>query len=81
MKQYRIETKEGVCGGHPVIYNTRIPAAIIYWMLIHNFSIEDIIKEYPQLSKDDIRLAIEFINDNIEYYIAYIGDDNGNKAS
>ncbi len=56
----RIEINPGICHGKPVIRNTRIPVSLILGFLASSQSIEEIIVEYPTLTKDDITAAIRF---------------------
>ncbi|AIY89140.1 DUF433 domain-containing protein [Geoglobus acetivorans] len=56
----RIEVDLGKLGGKPVIKGTRIPVHLILEMLASGMSIEDIPKEYPELSEEDVREAIRY---------------------
>ncbi|WP_456395618.1 DUF433 domain-containing protein [Thermococcus sp.] len=56
----RVESRIGVLGGKPVIKGTRIPVYLILELLGAGLSIEDILKEYPELTKEDILDAIKF---------------------
>jgi len=56
----RIESRIGVLGGKPVIKGTRIPVYLILELLGAGLSIEDILKEYPELTKEDVLDAIRF---------------------
>ena len=60
-----IETRSGVLGGKPVIKNTRIAVELILQLLTAGWSIEDLLREYPRLTDDDIRavfaLATELV--------------------
>jgi len=56
----RIEVDVGKLGGKPVIKGTRIPVYLILEMLANGMSIEDILREYPELSEEDIREAIKY---------------------
>jgi uncharacterized protein (DUF433 family) len=46
--------------GDPCIRGTRIPVAMILGSLADGVSTDDILSEYPQLSGDDIRAALEY---------------------
>ena len=50
-----IETRAGVLGGKPVIKGTRIAVELILQLLTAGWSVEDILREYPRLTNDDIR--------------------------
>lgn len=56
----RVESRIGVLGGKPVIKGTRIPVYLILELLGAGLSIEDILREYPELTKEDILDAIKF---------------------
>ncbi|MBP1911665.1 DUF433 domain-containing protein [Thermococcus stetteri] len=56
----RVESRIGVLGGKPVIKGTRIPVYLILELLGEGLSIEDILKEYPELTKEDVLDAIKF---------------------
>lgn len=56
----RVESRIGVLGGKPVIKGTRIPVYLILELLGAGLSIEDILKEYPELTKEDVLDSIKF---------------------
>ncbi len=47
-------------GGKPVIKGTRIPVYFILELLSNGWSIDDILREYPYLSREDILAAIKY---------------------
>ncbi|KKM75406.1 hypothetical protein LCGC14_1390560 [marine sediment metagenome] len=47
-----IESNPEILGGKPIIKRTRIPVALIYELIGLNYSISDILKEYPHLNRD-----------------------------
>ncbi len=49
-----------ILGGKPVIKGTRISVDFILELLSSGMSTEEIIKEYPQLKKEDIRAALKY---------------------
>ena len=54
----------GVCGGRSVIEGTRIPVwSIIKWYQL-GMSVEDIIREFPQLTPSQIHDAFSYYYDN-----------------
>jgi len=75
-----ITHKKGICGGRSIIEGTRIPVwSIIKWYKL-GMSIEDIIREFPQLTPSQIHDAFSYYYDNkkeIEKDIA----DNENETS
>ena len=54
----RIEIDVDKLGGKPVIKGTRIPVALIIELLAGGLRPEEIVKEYPELSLEDIRAAL-----------------------
>ena len=56
----RISVDPNICFGKPCIRGTRIWVAIILDFLANGMSFEEILEEYPQLTKDDIRAAIAY---------------------
>jgi len=51
---------EKILGGKPVIKGTRIPVYIIVEMIANGLSIKDILKEYPELSEEDVKAALRY---------------------
>ena len=59
-----ISKQKGVCGGRSIIEGTRIPVwSIIKWYKV-GMSIEDIIREFPQLIPSQIHDAFSYYYDN-----------------
>ncbi len=56
----RIETNPKVCHGKPVIWGTRILVRNVQGSLAGGDSIEDILRNYPELTRDDINTAIAY---------------------
>ncbi len=60
-----IETRAGVVGGKPVIKGTRIAVELVLQFLTAGWTVEDILREYPTLTNDDLRaifaLAAELV--------------------
>ena len=55
-----IEINPKVLGGKPVFKNTRIPIALILHMIRDGVSFDQIIQEYPRLSVENIKSAIDY---------------------
>jgi uncharacterized protein (DUF433 family) len=49
-----------VCFGRPVIRGTRVWVALIVDNLAEGVSEDELLKAYPQLTRDDIRAALAF---------------------
>lgn len=46
--------------GKPVIRGTRIPVEIILRKLAQNLSPKEILEDYPQLTEEDIKAAVDY---------------------
>jgi len=61
-----IMQQEGICGGGSIINGTRIPVwSIIKWYKL-GLSVEDIIREFPQLAPSEIHDAFSYYYDNLD---------------
>lgn len=49
--------------GTPCIKGTRIPVSMIVGSLADEMSVEEIMKEYPQLTAENIEAALEYANE------------------
>jgi uncharacterized protein (DUF433 family) len=49
-----------ICNGKPIIAGTRIPVQTVMEFLGAGDSIEDILEEYPSLSREDIYACLQF---------------------
>jgi len=56
----RIVIDPAVCGGRPHFKGTRIPVYVVLEMLTNQESWDDIRADYPLLTLDDIRSALEY---------------------
>ena len=56
----RISIDSKILGGKPVIKGTRISIEFIIELLASGMSVEEIIKEYPHLKKEDILAALAY---------------------
>ena len=56
----RISINQDICFGKPCIRGTRIWVSLLLDLLADGMTIEEILTEYPQLTKDDIRAAIAY---------------------
>jgi uncharacterized protein (DUF433 family) len=56
----RIEVNPKVMVGKPVIRGTRITVEIILEKLAADISIEEILQDYPRLSREDVLAAIAY---------------------
>ena len=56
----RISVDPNVCFGKPCIRGTRIWVSLLLDFLANDMSFEEILAEYPQLTREDIRAAIAY---------------------
>jgi uncharacterized protein (DUF433 family) len=56
----RISVDPNVCFGKPCVRGTRIWVSLILDFLASGMTIKEVIGEYPQLTKDDVRAAIAY---------------------
>jgi uncharacterized protein (DUF433 family) len=56
----RIEVNPNVCHGKPVIRGTRIMVKNILGSLAAGESVQEILKNYPELRYDDVKAALAF---------------------
>lgn len=56
----RIEINPKIMMGKPVIKGTRIPVYVILNLLAEGYDIGKIIKEYPDLTRQDILAVLEY---------------------
>jgi len=53
--------------GEPCIRGTRVPVAMIVGSLADGMSFEEILREYPQLTKEDIQAALAYAAEVLEH--------------
>jgi len=63
--QDHIESNPDIMLGKPVIKGTRVPVELILRKLGEGMEIQDLIKAYPHLTKEDILAAISYSADVI----------------
>lgn len=56
----RISIDPKILSGKPVFKGTRIPISIVLQMLRDGATFQKIMEEYPRLTKDDIRAALDY---------------------
>lgn len=60
MKFKRITVDPGKMGGVPCIRGLRMPVATVVSLIASGMTIDEILKEYPDLEAEDIKEALEF---------------------
>jgi uncharacterized protein (DUF433 family) len=53
-----------VCNGRPVIQGTRITAQTVLDFLAAGDSVEDVLEEYPSLTREDVQACIRYEQDD-----------------
>jgi len=56
----RIAIDPDICNGQPVVDGTRITAQTVLEFLAAGDSVDDIVQEYPSLSREDILECLRF---------------------
>jgi len=56
----RITYNPKILGGKPIIKGTRISVEFVLELLASGMTTEEIVKEYPQLTKKDILAALDY---------------------
>lgn len=69
MKTYRdrIVVDPNILIGKPVIKGTRIPVYLIVNLVTQGKSYDYILKDYPDLTKDDITVALQYAADSTNF--------------
>ena len=63
----RIELNPRVCNGKPVIKGTRIPVSVILEQIAQGASWDDLLKGYPELTKEDIQAALLYARASLDH--------------
>ena len=56
----RITVDPDICNGKPVIRGTRITAQTVLEFLAAGDSIEEVLDEYPTLTREDVQACLEY---------------------
>jgi uncharacterized protein (DUF433 family) len=68
-KDHIVSTPD-VLRGKPRIKGTRIPVSLVLGYLASGSSFDDIIKEFPDLAKDQIAACLDYARDLSEFEVA-----------
>ena len=63
----RISSNPEILHGKPCIKGTRIPVYMIVSLVGEGVSIDEIIKDYPSLTPEDIKAAVKYASKLCEY--------------
>ncbi len=64
--QERIIVDPNILVGKPVIRGTRIAVEFIIDLLAEGWSYEEILRNYPQLSREDILAALKYVAETVK---------------
>ena len=56
----RITFDPDIMGGRACIRGMRIPVSVIVGQLAHGATTEEVLKDYPDLDREDVRQALEY---------------------
>jgi len=56
----RITFDPAIMGGRACIRGMRIPVSVIVGQLAHGATTEEVLKDYPDLDREDVRQALEY---------------------
>lgn len=56
----RITSDPSICHGQPTVRGLRYPVADLLDLLASGMTIEDILRDHPDLERDDLLAALEF---------------------
>lgn len=69
----RIVIDPDICNGQPIIRGTRITARTVLEFLAAGDSVEDVLEEYPTLSREDILACIGFSSELMKNHFSFLG--------
>lgn len=72
----RISIDPNICHGQACVKGTRIPVHQLVRMLANGDSVEDLLSEYPSLSREDIMASLEYAADLAEEQVTPIAITN-----
>lgn len=58
--QDRIISEPDILVGKPVVKGTRIPVELVLAKLAHNPDLEELLADYPRLTREDVRACLEY---------------------
>jgi uncharacterized protein (DUF433 family) len=56
----RITFDPAIMGGRACIRGMRIPVSVIVGQIAHGATTEEVLKDYPDLDRDDVQQALEY---------------------
>jgi len=68
----RITIDPDICNGQPVVQGTRISAQTILEFLAAGDSVEDVLEEYPSLSREDVLACIGLSSNLMKHHFSLL---------
>jgi len=68
----RITVDSKILVGKPVIKGTRIAVEFILELLANGWTVDDILKNYPQLKKEDVTAALKYATEVLKKERVYL---------
>ena len=59
-----------ICGGEPCVKGTRIPVRVVLTHLAAGDSVEQLLRDFPNLTETDIRACLEYASDLATEHVA-----------
>ena len=56
----RIVSDVNICGGEPCVKGTRIPVRVVLGHLAAGDTVEQILRDFPNLAEADVRACLEY---------------------
>lgn len=63
----RITVNKNQCGGRPCIRGMRIRVTDVLELLANGFNQEDVLKEFPDLEREDIHACLRFASQRFDH--------------
>jgi uncharacterized protein (DUF433 family) len=68
----RISVKPDVCNGRPVVRGTRITVQTVLEFLAAGDSIDEVLQEYPRLTRADVRACLDYASRVMGYHFSLV---------
>ena len=69
--QARIEINPKVLCGKPVVKGTRLAVEFVIDLLAHGCTVEEVLDNYPQLTREDIHACLAYAGDLVQEQVVY----------
>jgi uncharacterized protein (DUF433 family) len=66
----RISINPNICHGQACVRGTRIPVHLIVRMLANGDTVEDLLAEYPPLTREDIMVCLDYTGELAEEQVS-----------